>query len=504
MNKDFTIDEVITDNMVLQRNEATIISGNAVSSIEVELDFCGQHKKVRSNNGRWEISLEPMKAGGPYTMMVKTKDIEKTIDNILIGDVYIAAGQSNIQFMLKESLGGDEEIERSDYPYIRYYDVPKIEYEDEKETIPNLDKGQWTICNPNNSKEYSAIAYYFAKSIYKNTNIPIGIIGCNSGGTSIACWMDHEYLVRNENIKEVYWDKYNSVIFNLTDEEENKRNKEYEKRFNEYQKRLEEYTKENPNMTLGEVKKQVGHTPWPPPIGRKAFLRPCGLYNTMFKKINKFKVRAVLWYQGEEDTQNSGLYKELLELLIENWRRDLVNNNLPFIIVQLPSYEDDKPNKDWAVVRNAQLLVAKNDESSDIVISFDCGERYNIHPINKKDVGERIALLVREKFYNENVNGHSPIYKEIKVDKEKIIISFDNVKENELIVKDGGELEGFRISEDGEKFIGAVAEIKCNKVIIKNDFGNKLKIVRYAWFNYGNVNLYGVNGLPASPFQIEL
>lgn len=499
MSEKLKLNSIFGNGMVLQRDTNLNIFGEANDGDVITIEFNDKKLSTVVKNSRWNIELGSFKSGGPYKMKISNGFKEIVIADILIGDVYIAGGQSNMEFTLKESLDGYLEIKKSNYLNIRYYNVPRIEYEDEKTRIPNLDDGKWEVCTPKSSKDFSAIAYYFAKEINKDMDIPIGIIGCNKGGTSASCWMSEEYLSKNKEIKEVYLDKYLNEIKELTLEEENKNLNIYEEILSDYNKKVLEYSRKYPERSRKQLKKDLGYTPWPPPIGRKSFLRPCGLYETMLKKIVGFKVKAALWYQGEEDTQYAYLYEDLLSLLIENWRKILEIKNMPFICVQLPGF-NDIAEKNWPLLRVAQLNVSEKMDNVEIVISIDCGEEFNVHPVEKETIGKRIALIVKEKIYGMDIEGHSPKLIKSEVSDKNIVISF----ESNVITKDHNKVFGVEASIDGEKYFKIDACVENEKIIISNNKDVKYKCIRYGWANYPIVNLYGINGLPVSPFKIYL
>lgn len=501
MSTGLKLDSIFTDGLVFQRGKVLEVYGRAKEGTKVTVEICGQTVSTISNLEGWKVNLSPLKFGGPFSMTVYTNKEEVVVKDILVGDVYIAAGQSNMEFMLKDSLGGEEEIKKANYSQIRFFNVPRIEYEDENVTIPKLEEGKWLSCNFENIKEVSAVAYYFAKNIQRDINIPIGIIGCNKGGTSASCWVSEEYLAKDKGVKEYYLDTYFNEIKNLTMEMENSNIKEYENILTDYNKKVSEYITKYPERSRERLKKDVGHTPWPPPIGRKSFLRPCGLYNTMLKKISGVKAKAVLWYQGEEDTKKAELYEVLLKLLIENWREIFKDEKLPFICVQLPSYNDDKEGHNWPVLREAQLNVSKSVENVELIVAIDCGEEFNIHPVAKATIGERVALMAKEWIYKKDVNGHSPIFKAAEVNGEEIIIYFENSEE--LSIK-GEKIRGLQVSEDGREFIIPEAYIKDENIVIKDSKKIPYRYIRYGWANYTDANIYNKSGLAVCPFNYEI
>lgn len=493
---------VFTDNMVLQRDAEVNVWGQAEENSKVKGKICGQTSEGKVKNGNFRLTFNGLKVGGPFQLEVSSKTENRVVKNILVGDVWVAGGQSNMQFRLKDSANGEEYIEESNYPEIRYYEVPEIEYEDDKTRIPNLvDKG-WQASSKYTSENFSAVAYHFAKNLYKDLKIPIGIIDCNKGATSASCWMSEEYLVKDENVKIAYLDEYKKSIENLTQEKEDEQIKELYESKRIYAKKEGEYKKKYQEKTLDELQHDIGYAPWKPPTGRKSYLRPCGLYKTMLSKIIPFTVKGVIWYQGEQDAPKAKLYKSLFKSVIENWREDFENKNLPFVFVQLPMFNDENIDT-WRIIRDAQLYILKTIKNTSMVVTVDCGEKGNVHPKDKNLVGERLALVVREDIYKENINGSSPIYSRYEKQGDKIAIYFDHVESGELIVQGGGALKGFEISGKQGEYYGANAEIVGDKVLVYSEKIKKPTSVRYGWKNYDEINLFNKYGLPASPFNTE-
>lgn len=493
---------VFSDNMVFQREAEVVIWGEAEKNSTVKGRLCGKTSECEVINGKFRLTFCGLQVGGPFQLEVSSENQSIILKNILVGDVWVAGGQSNMQLRLKDSANGQEYIKESNYPEIRYYEVPEIEYEDDKIRIPNLvDKG-WQASSKDTSENFSAVAYHFAKNLYKNLKIPIGIIDCNKGATSASCWISEEYLVKNENVKIAYLDEYKKSIKNLTQEKEDEQIKELHESQKVYAEKEQEYKKKYPEKTLDELQHDIGYAPWEPPIGRKSYLRPCGVYKTMLCKITPYTVKGVIWYQGEQDSPKSKLYKSLFKSVIENWRSDFENENLPFVFVQLPMFNDGNIDT-WQIIRDAQLYILKTIKNTSMVVTVDCGEKENVHPKDKKLVGERLALVVREDIYKENIKGHSPIYSGYEKQGDKIAISFDYAGAGELIVQGGGALEGFEIGSKQGKYYEANAEIVGAKVLVYSEKVKEPTSVRYGWKNYAEINLFNKYGLPASPFNTE-
>lgn len=498
----FQLAPVFTDNMVLQRDSIIPVWGKAPGNCEVKLEFCGQTHLTNTVNGDWCIHLSPIKAGGPHKMKIESNTRQITLENILIGEVWLAGGQSNMQFCLQDSFNGDKEVSQANYNNIRYYDVPKIEYEHAGINSKESTKGNWQICTPERSGSFSAVAYHFAKNIMKSLGVPVGIIGCNWGGTSASCWMSEEYLAADDELR-VYLDEFKAQVQNMSDEEYDRLHRAYYQKVAEYNEKVRQFKLSNPSATTDLIDRSVGPYPWPPPMGKRSFMRPSGLYYTMLKKIVPYGIRGVLYYQGEGDTHKPHLYKRLFSTLIQNWRDIWESQELPVLFVQLPFFNDPGALKDnWAYLREAQLTTMLSDKYTAMAVITDCSERDNIHPINKKPVGERLALLAQAGVYgNGNKRYNSPLYSNMKVDDGVVTLYFDNA-ENGLITKNG-ELKGFTIAGKDNVFVDAVASIKGNTVEVCAENIKHPTAVRYGWSNYSETNLFNKEGFPVIPFRTD-
>jgi sialate O-acetylesterase len=492
---------IFSDNMVLQRDSEVVVWGKADENEVIYGKLCGQEVNTLAKGGRFRLTFNKLETGGPYELNILSKDHEIVLRNILVGEVWIAGGQSNMEFNLKDSIGAEEEIASSNCSDIRYYNVPDITYEDEKCTIPEgiVDNG-WSIASPDTSRYYSSVAYHFAKSLYGDLKVPIGIINCNKGGTSASCWMNEKYLIEDKELSEAYLEPYKKVIDNLSEEEEEKLIAEFHKSQEDYVIKEQQYMIDYPERSIQQLQEDIGFAPWEPPFGRKSYLRPSGLYYTKFRKITPFTARGVIWYQGEQDSSHASLYKKLFSSLIKSWREDLENPELPFVFVQLPMFNEEKVDT-WQILRDAQLYTYKNVKNTSMIVTVDCGEKEDVHPKNKKPVGERLALVARQDIYKEDINGYSPIYKSYSIKDNRIEISFDHVKAGDLVIKDDEELKGFEICGEDGVLVGAKAEIVEDKVVVHSDKIDNPIGVAYGWKNYVEINLFNSKGLPASPFN---
>lgn len=497
MNRTFQLAAIFSDHMVLQRDKPIKVWGTASEECQISVEFCGQRRTAQAVQGKWGVILDPRPAGGPFEMKVVGSGTEIRLTDIMVGEVWLAGGQSNMEMMIQNTVHWNEAKSMPDYGVIRYYDAPRVAYDGEK-----YEERVWQVTNTENVGDFSAVAYYFAIGIYNHLKVPVGIINCNWGGTSASCWMSEEYLLADDEIR-VYYDEYQKLI---ADQDPAVYEYEYERYSNQVREYAEEKAKisidpRNTEDYLAAVNAII--YPWPPPMGPKCFLRPCGLYHTMIRKIVPYSIRGTIWYQGETDAARPLLYGKLFSHLIRNWREDWQDPEMPFLFVQLPGYAVDNPEgEEWALLREQQFLVSRSVHNTGIVVSYDCGAKDNLHPTLKKPIGERLALLARNKIYGEALESSGPVFARKEINGNRMAIYFDHAGQG--LTARGGPLQGFQISGPDGIFRNATAEIKGNTVEVYHEDLADPRDARYLWANYAEGNLYNKNGLPASPFRTDI
>jgi len=403
---------VISNNMVLQENAEVKIWGWAMQGEEVNVSIGNLNLKTKADEkGNWIVKFKGFPAGEVYEMIIKGKDNTIVVKNILFGEVYLASGQSNMEFRLRGEKFANEEIPEANYSEIRFFVV-------KNKTSPGVlsdVEGKWVICTPNTVKGFSAVGYYFAKNIHKKLNVPVGIIESDWGGTPVEAWMSSDGLKKAdvyENLKE----KWEKILKNWSPDKEKKYIEERRKWFAERKK------------TIKEGKKIP---PMPKPvIGPLHPGRPANLYNAMIFPLTKYTIKGVIWYQGESNAGNPSLYKKLFPAMIADWREKW-GYQFPFLFVQLPNWlaEQKLPveNSGWTLLREAQLYTLKTVPNTGMAIIIDLGEANNIHPRNKRDVGYRLSLIALAKIYGEKIEYSGPIYKSMKIEGNKIRIFFEHI-----------------------------------------------------------------------------
>jgi len=614
--------ELVNDHMILQRDAPIKLWGWASPNEKIEIVFNSKKVKTMTNsNGKWFATLPQMKAGGPYEMLLKGKNTINLKD-ILIGDVWLCSGQSNMVHQMGiHNIRYASEIAKANTPQIRQFWVPTAT----NMLKPNeqLLKSSWKSANPIDINDFSAVAYFFALNIYNKHQIPIGIINASVGGTPIEAWISEEGFSDFSDIKSTIAKNRDTAYINSRNRNQNPNSnvQPVDKGLTEKVKWYDTaYTPKGwrniaipgywedqgvPNLDgvvwfrkeidipvsmigkegrlfMGRIidadviyvnGKQIGSTGYQYPqrrykipanvlkAGKNLFVikvqnnggkggfvpdkpyylevdnqtvdlkgywdykvgqvnvpstgprlpapinaqnQPTALYNAMIAPFTNCPIKGVLWYQGESNIGSD--YEKLLTVLTQNWRSKFNNPKLPFYYVQLPNYGDMNylpTESGWAKVREAIFKSLKNPYTG-MAVTIDLGEWNDIHPDNKKDIGERLAFIARHHDYNEKDLAYSgPLFKSATIYENKIIISFDHVNGG-LISIDGEELSEFAIAGDDKKFVWAKAKIVGNTVEVWCDEVKQPKYVRYAWAdNPVNPNLYNQEKLPASPFRTD-
>ncbi|WP_205502324.1 sialate O-acetylesterase [Rufibacter psychrotolerans] len=618
---------LVSDGMVLQRDAKTRIWGWAAPGEKVTVKFRGKsYKATTGADGKWAIALKPMKAGGPYTMDIQASN-QITVKDILLGDVYLCAGQSNmVHQMSLHNITYAQDIATANYPQIRHFWIPTAT--NLAGPAQDLPPASWKWANPQDVNNFSAVAYFFARKLYRQYGIPIGLINASVGGTPIEAWMseagfkefpaiqatiaknqDTSYVNgiarrvqaaanarpprveqdkgltgavkwyetayqpknwRNINIPG-YWEDQgikdlNGVVWYrrevdvpaamagvpakvflgrivdadvlyVNGQEVGKTTYQYPQRRyslpagvlkpgkNLFVVRVtnqggkggfvpdKPYFIEANGQTLdlkGTWQYKVGEVFRPATGGIEGGInaqnQPTALYNAMVAPATNYTLKGFLWYQGESNAGNPAEYKKLLPALISDWRARWGQGNLPFLYVQLPNFMEVNylpSESNWALMREAALQTLSVPNTA-MAVTIELGEWNDIHPDNKKDVGERLALAAQKLIYGEKkLVSSGPLYQSSTVEGNKIILSFTNVGSG-LTSQDGEELNWFAIAGEDKKFVWAKARIEGDKVVVWSDEVPAPKWVRYAWAdNPDGANLYNKEGLPASPFRTD-
>lgn len=476
---------LFSNNMVLQRGTKVPVWGKADDNENVTVEMCGQKVTTVAKDGKWFVQLQPLKAGGPFELVIKGNNIV-TISNVLVGEVWLCSGQSNMErkigqaMVKKEYLWADEIKNANNYPLIRQYTVPEL-----PSTMPIDDaNGKWEICDTGTVKGFTAVGYFFAKKIQENLNVPVGLLFSAYGGSQADRWMSRATMENNPEL--------NYIV------------REYDSSIKAYPIAMEKYKNDEPKLQerwladsikLAAMNKRITYH-YHPPTHPDLYGSCGGLYNGMLHPLIPYGIKGILWYQGESDRGKAKLYRPKFKGIIDEWRKDWNNSELPFLFVQLPGYKDYNPE-----IREAQYLIWKTVPKTSMVVVLDYGDSTNMHPINKKPVGERLALAARAIAYNQKVAYAGPVYKSMKVLGNKIELSFDFVYSGFDV--HGDTLSDFVIAGNDRKFVPAKAEIKGDKIIVSAEGVDNPVAVRYGWRFMPTINLYNKEGLMAAPFRTD-
>jgi len=479
------LNPLITDGAILQAQEDVLIAGHT-SVLGRYVARLGDEVQTALTDTSGNFLFRFAKR--PYNTVESLVVDDIYIGDLHFGQVYLFAGQSNIEFKMQQETHFNEEeawLAENELA-IKYFQVPQIEYENGAEILPeNLAWNGWQELNSQSLGQLSAAAYYAMKEFCAaNPTIPVGIVECNKGGTSASAWISQEFLARSASIMESLVAPYQAQYQGKTDEELDLVTQAFYQTAEKYYALRAKWVKENPEMSLGEIKDIIGGSPWPPPATRKSFLRPSGLYQTMFQKITPFSFGAVVWYQGEEDSGNATIYEELLSLLIAQWRRDLMNEALPFYIVQLPIYNERAP-KDWPLIRLAQANVAQKLANVYLEVTIDTGLVDDIHPPDKSLVGKRLGELIIQKHY-----ANCPIAK------------IEQIKENSITLE---VMSAKSLSETSFKLMFneqmITAQVVDNKIEVPV---NQKGTLSFAYEKVPEQTVFNEVGYPLSPFRFTI
>ena len=483
---DVKLPKVIGSNMVLQRDMAVPVWGWADNGEEVTVTINGQTKKTTAADGKWILKLDAMSAGGPFEMKIQGKN-EITLNNVLIGEVWVCSGQSNMQWSTKNSVNGAQEVANAKYPNIRLFTVPLKGTQEEQ-----FDCGGagWQECSPETVPWFTAVGYFFGRELYKELNIPIGLINNAWGGSSCEAWVPRDVIEANPDYAEML-KRYDDqcVAFDA-----GKPQAAYEKQLAAW--------KEAEAKAKAEGK-PAPNKPRPPRDIRYGQHRVANCYCGCLRPIIPFGIRGAIWYQGETNAGRAYQYRHLFPLMIDVWREKWSQGDFPFYFVQLANFmgRADQPGESaWAELREAQSMTLSTPNTGQAV-TIDIGDAQDIHPKNKQDVGKRLALWALKKDYGKDVVYYGPKYKSMAKDGAKIVLSFDHVGSG-LMAK-GGQLKGFAIAGADKKFVWADAKIEGDKVVVSSPQVQDPVAVRYAWANNPECNLYNKEDIPASPFRTD-
>ncbi|MCD7730699.1 MAG: sialate O-acetylesterase [Oscillospiraceae bacterium] len=497
----FSCAPVFSDHMVLQRGKNINVWGIGSDGSEVEVSLNGKTVRTAVKNHKWFAVLPPMEAGGAYEMTVSSHGETITFSDVMIGEVWLAGGQSNMELELQNSLDGKNVVKNIGSVNVRFYYTKKNAFMDDFFYADERDSC-WCKASPETASCQSAVGYYFAKKLSEDLGVAVGIIGCNWGGTSASAWISREMLSSDRDTKS-YVDEYDAAMSGKSFEQYCDELDDYNAYTEQWQPKINEFYRNNPNGEWGDALAFAGPCRYPEPLGPKSPFRAGGLYETMLKRVAPYTLAGFIYYQGESDDHKPNIYCKLLKMLIEQWRSDWNDDEMPFIFVQLPMHinRGEEDRKNWCLIREAQMRVHKTVANTGIAVALDCGEYGNIHPLDKRPVGERLELQALCHVYHKisEDKAYGAIYSSALNDGSDIVISFDYSKGGFEVR--GERAVGFEVAGSDKKYFPANAVFEGERIRLSSEQVEKPEYARYNWVNYGEVTVFSKNGLPLAPFR---
>ena len=460
---------LVGDHMVLQRDQPLAIWGWAEPGEKITVDFLRRTVSVVTPaSGRWQVTLPAASSGGPFVMTIKGVNT-LTINDIMVGDVWLASGQSNMELPLRDPnaprpgaypliKNAEQEVAQAYFPQIRQFTVKKQPAAQPQATVEGY---SWRVCSPQTAAGFSAVAYFFARDLHQRYHVPIGIISSSWGGTPAEAWVSGSALLQQPDFREKV------VALQAA-------------------------------SALALPEKDPQNT-------------PTALFNGMIAPLLPYTLRGIIWYQGESNVGRAAQYRTLFPALIRDWRQRW-GRELPFLFVQLANWQpaqSQPTDSDWARLREAQTAALSLPRTG-MAVAIDLGDAADIHPANKQDVGHRLALVARSVAYGDKqVVAAGPTLKKMQVQGQSVRLDFEQAGSG-LVVQEGGGLpatsgglRGFAVAGADQQFHWATGKLQGNALIISSPEVPAPVAVRYDWADNPNGNLYNREGLPAAPFRTD-
>lgn len=469
--------------MVIQRDLPVHVWGMASPGEQVSVTFRDETRAVTANHlGRWSVYLKPGAAGGPYSMTVRgtataapggsASPLALELKDVLVGDVWVASGQSNMEFGMRKASTAAADLPHADNPRIRLLVVKKRASDYSQD---DTDTDGWAVSTPDTAKEFSAVAWYFAREIAQREHVPVGVIDSTWGGTIAESWVRLTALGEDASLNPLFASRGK-----MLDHEA-----DAEMALKDEQRQRDEAAAQG---------KPVPQFPWHPPL---ASWGPGLLYNGMIAPLTPFAIRGVIWYQGESNSalERVHLYDRIMRTLIEDWRRQWNVGDFPFLYVQISNFKST-PKEDWGSLREEQVktLALRN---TAMVVTIDIGSPDDVHPTDKVDVGDRLARAARALTYGEMVEYNGPMFRQATPEGNAIRAWFDHARG---LQAKGREPTGFEVAGADGAFSPATAVIDGETILVSSPAVASPISVRYGWANSPECNLFNGEGLPASPF----
>lgn len=490
---ELTLPILFRNGMVLQRQKPICVWGKAEGADDVSVALGTASVIAQVQEGNWQTYLPPMQAQTGLTMTISTGNQMISLCDVAVGEVWLAGGQSNMEFLLRDDAERDQACAFDDAD-VRCFEIPKVAYAGQEKDRDYSQAGIWRKAGPAESEYFTAVGFYFARMLREKLTVPVGIINCTWGGTSASAWVDESCLTGELAF---YLDRAaesRKKIDPLTEKEEYKKIQQ----MIDSMPPMNAIVNEHPLVADEKMKAAMAHMDLYNLCAYSPF-RPCGLYKTMLLPLVPFTLRGVIWYQGESDEYFGALFEPLTRALIRKWR-SLWQEDLPFLMVQLASFEYMMEPLNFVPIRQMQQRIAEDTPHVRLVCAMDAGLRYDIHPKYKRPVGERLALQALHHVYGLPMLSDSPTFKAIEKKEDRLIISF---RYGERLYIKGEEAQTIDLTVDGQSAVTFDVCVEDDFLIITSPALRKAHtaMVRFAWHPFCVDNVYNGAELPMLPFE---
>jgi sialate O-acetylesterase len=483
---DVKLPAMFTDHAVLQRDMPVPVWGWAEPGEEVKVSIAGQTEKTTADDkGKWLVTLKPLSVGEPQRLVVEGKN-KVEVKDILVGEVWLCSGQSNMEFALSNAVDSDLEIAAANHPQIRLVRVKELGNQEPVEDF----EGEWKVCDPSSAAGFSAVGYFFGRELHDQLKVPIGLIDDSWGGSSCEAWIRRDRMEGNP--------EYDGLLKQWDEQVKNFDETKWKAEQTERRKKIQEARKSGNQVAVKKPAKVE------PAQGQN---RPSNLYHARLEPVMPYALRGVIWYQGESNAGRAYQYRDMFPLMIKSWREDWKEGDFPFYWVQLADFMAEKPDPSdsaWAELREAQTMTQEKLPHTGQAVIIDLGEASDIHPKKKQEVGRRLARWALAKDYGKQFAFESPRYESMEKQGEKVLLKFKDVGDG-LRAMDNKEVQGFAIAGDDKKFHWAEAKIvKPNEIEVSSKDVKEPMAVRYAWADNPVCNVCSKKSLlPLTPFRTD-